>query len=341
MSSCFLGVFAAWRENSSPRTQDPPVIHFGVATSPSVKQGTARTSARRFARWTRPDRASTLNATAHPLARSLQHVPHPPAAAAIQAGTAGALGYLFAGPATSVRRAYGANEKLRVAGIGVGGKGSSDIEQDGALMDVVALCDIDDDRGETAGKTWPAAKTYFDYRKMFDQMGKEFDAVTVSTADHSHARRGSGHAIRQARLLSKAAHHTVAEARLLRELAAEHKVCTQMGNQGSALDGLRRAVELVQAGTLGAIREAHVWTNRPAQYWKQSPDIVARPKDEPPCRRGFTGKNGSARHRCDRMRGPSRPARRITRTTGAATGTSAPGRSVIWPAIPRTWRSAR
>jgi predicted dehydrogenase len=54
-----------------------------------------------------------------------------------------------------------------------------------------------------------------------------------------------------------------------------------MGNQGSGLSGLRRAVELVHAGTIGVIREAHVWTNRPAHYWKQSPDITSRPKEAP------------------------------------------------------------
>ncbi len=71
---------------------------------------------------------------------------------AVQLGTAGALGYLFAGPAVSVRRAFGANEKLRVAGIGVGGKGASDIEHAGKLMEVVALCDIDDERTDERGQ---------------------------------------------------------------------------------------------------------------------------------------------------------------------------------------------
>ena len=206
---------------------------------------------------------------------------------AVQLGTAGALGYLFTGSSVSVRRAYGANETLRVAGIGVGGKGAGDIDQAGQLMTVVALCDIDDERTGQRLKVWPNAKPFFDYRQMFDKMGKEFDAVTVSTADHSHA-PASALAIRAKKHVycQKPLTHTVAEARLLRELAAEHKVCTQMGNQGSAHNGLRRAVEIVQSGLLGAVREAHVWTNRPAHYWKQSPDIVARPKDEPPVPKG-------------------------------------------------------
>ncbi len=201
---------------------------------------------------------------------------------ALQATAASTLGYFLTGPATSVRRVYGANEKIRVAGIGIGGKGESDIHQASQVMEVVALCDIDDERLGKRGTEFPSAKKYFDYRKLFDEMAKEIDAVTVSTADHSHAPAS----IRAMRLgkhvyCQKPLTHTVSEARLMREVAAKEKVCTQMGNQGSALNGLRRAVELIHAGTIGAIREAHVWTNRPAHYWKQSPDITARPKEAP------------------------------------------------------------
>jgi len=201
---------------------------------------------------------------------------------ALKMGSVGALGYLFTGSNLSVQRVYGANEKLRVAGIGIGGKGSSDIEQAAQVMEVVALCDIDENRLNDRAKTWPTAKKYFDYRKMFDEMAKEFDAVTVSTPDHTHA-PASVRAMRLGKHVycQKPLTHTVFEARLMREVAAKHKVCTQMGNQGSAHNGLRRAVELIQAGTLGKIREAHVWTNRPAHYWKQSPDITARPKEAP------------------------------------------------------------
>jgi len=201
---------------------------------------------------------------------------------ALQMTGAGSLGHFLAAPAASAARIRGANEAIRVAGIGVGGKGSGDIEQAGKLMTVVALCDIDDERLARRAQSWPSARKYFDYRKLFDEMAKEIDAVTVSTADHSHAPASV-----RAMLLGKHVYcqkpltHTVAEARHMREVAAKQKVCTQMGNQGSALNGLRRAVELVHAGTIGAVREAHVWTNRPAQYWKQSPDITARPKEAP------------------------------------------------------------
>jgi predicted dehydrogenase len=200
----------------------------------------------------------------------------------LQLGAAGTLGYLFTGSAASVGRAGGANDRLRVAGIGVGGKGASDIEQASHVMEVVALCDIDENRLGQRVKAWPAAKKYFDYRKLFDEMMKTIDAVVVSTPDHSHtlpsvlAMRAGKHVYCQKPLT-----HLPFEARLMRETAAKHGVCTQMGNQGSALNGLRRAVELVHASTIGAVHEAHVWTNRPFKYWKQAPDVVARPKEAP------------------------------------------------------------
>jgi predicted dehydrogenase len=201
---------------------------------------------------------------------------------ALHLGAASALGYLFTGPTASVARAVGANDRLRVAGIGVGGKGAGDIDQAGKVMEVIALCDIDEQRLNTRAKVWPDAKKFFDYRKLFDEMMKQLDAVVVSTPDHSHtlpsvlAMRAGKHVYCQKPLT-----HTAFEARLMRETAAKHGVCTQMGNQGSALSGLRRAVELVHAGTIGPVKEAHVWTNRPFKYWKQAPDIVARAKEAP------------------------------------------------------------
>src|SRR5947208_11899114 len=105
----------------------------------------------------------------------------------LQLGAVGTLGYLFTGSAPSVMRAAGANDRLRVAGIGVGGKGASDIEQAGQIMQVVALCDIDDENLGKQAAVFREAKTFFDYRLLFDRMIKEIDAVIVSTPDHSHA----------------------------------------------------------------------------------------------------------------------------------------------------------
>ena len=197
--------------------------------------------------------------------------------------SAASLGYFLTAPAFAAERVLGANEKLRVAGIGVGGKGASDIAHAGEFMDVVALCDVDEQRSAGSAQKFSQAKRFTDYRKLIDSMGKEFDAVTVSTADHHHApaavlaMRAGKHVYCQKPLT-----HTVAEARLMSETAKKHGVVTQMGNQGSAHNGLRRAVELVQSGIIGVVKEAHVWTNRPWVYWKQAPDYVSRPKDTPP-----------------------------------------------------------
>ncbi len=208
-------------------------------------------------------------------------------------GSAAALGYFFTADAFSAARAAdGPNEKIRFACIGVGGKGQSDSSHVANLGDIVAICDIDqhilDNRASAkeskraskeVQEKFAKAKQYFDYRKLLDEMGKEIDALTISTPDHNHAPA----AIRAIRMkkhvyVQKPLTHTVFEARVLREAAKKYGVCTQMGNQGSASSGLRRGVEIVQAGLIGPVKEVHVWTNRP--IWPQAPKIMARPAGE-------------------------------------------------------------
>ena len=198
------------------------------------------------------------------------------------ASSAAALGYLHLAPAVSQARIFRANDRLRVAGVGVGGKGSGDIDQAGNLMQVVALCDVDADYLGSKAKKWPEAKTFTDYRKLFEDSAllKNIDAFTVSTPDHNHtvpsilAMRAGKHVYCQKPLT-----HDVAEALLMRAEAKKNKVCTQMGNQGTAANGLRRAVELVRAGELGDVTEVHVWTNRPV--WPQAPGVMKRPQTTP------------------------------------------------------------
>jgi len=192
------------------------------------------------------------------------------------AASAAALGYMHLAPAVSAARVYRANEKLRCAGIGVGGKGGSDIDQAGNLMDVIALCDVDEGRLAPKAKKWAAAKTFTDFRKLFDDTAllKNIDALTISTPDHTHAlaavlaMRAGKHVYVQKPLT-----HDVYEAHLLMKEAKKNKVCTQMGNQGTAANGLRRAAELLRAGELGDVTDVHVWTNRPGTYWKQAPNV--------------------------------------------------------------------
>jgi predicted dehydrogenase len=179
-------------------------------------------------------------------------------------------------------RGVGPNETLNIACIGVGGKGKSDTEQVARQGRIVALCDIDQQRLDAMGEKHKDAKKYNDFRELLHDLGSQLDAVVVSTPDHTHAPA----AVTAMRLgkhvyCQKPLAHSVWEARLMRETARQKGVCTQMGNQGTADPGFRRGAELVRSGAIGEVREVHIWTNRPFKYWKQAPDIVARPKEEP------------------------------------------------------------
>jgi predicted dehydrogenase len=172
-------------------------------------------------------------------------------------------------------------EKLNFACVGVGGKGGGDTDHAAMNGDVVALCDIDDDamNKKANGEKFKKAQKFNDFREMFAKMGDKIDAVTVSTADHTHAViammaiKAGKHVYCQKPLV-----HNVAEARALRDAAKKYKVCTQMGNQGCALDNFRTSVEMLRAGSLGTVKEVHVWTNRPTGFWKQAPDVTKRPE---------------------------------------------------------------
>ena len=163
----------------------------------------------------------------------------------------------------NVRRAfaYEANSKLRVAGIGVGGQGRSDLDNIANCdAEIVALCDVDHARAGDIFRKHPRAKVFKDFRRMLDEMEKEIDAVVVATPDHTHAVAAVAAMKRGKHVYcEKPLTRTVQEARVMRETAAKHRVVTQMGNQGSAEHGLRRAVELVWQGTIGEVREAHLW----------------------------------------------------------------------------------
>jgi len=195
--------------------------------------------------------------------------------------SAASLGYWFTAPALSAQRASKSpNGTIHFVGIGVGGKGDSDINDAGSHGEVVAICDIDERRLNKKGEKFASAKKYFDFRKMFDEMAREIDAVTVSTPDHTHAPASMmAMKLKKHVYCQKPLTHTVLEARRMRETAEEMGVATQMGNQGTALNGLRRAVEIVQSGLIGQVTEVHVWTNRPV--WPQAPSIVARAPEAP------------------------------------------------------------
>lgn len=165
-------------------------------------------------------------------------------------------------------KARAANEAIRFAVIGVDGKGASDRDDAGRHGDIVALCDIDEERLEKAAARFPMAKKYTDFRVMLDEMESSIDAVTVSTPDHTHAPA----AVRAMKLgkhcfCQKPLTYTVREARIMRELSEEKKLCTQMGNQGTSTGGHREGINIIQKGDLGSISQVHIWTNRP--IWPQ------------------------------------------------------------------------
>ncbi len=177
-----------------------------------------------------------------------------------------------------------ANDRVNVAWVGVGGKGDSDSSQVTKFANLVAICDVDEDKTnkkldelKKAGK--PAPKVFNDWRKMLDEMGKEIDACGVSIPDHNHA-IVTIHAMKLGKHVytQKPLTHTVAEARMMREVANEMKIVSQMGNQGTASPGLRSGVEAIQAGAIGNVKEIHIWTNRP--IWPQAPKLMKWPSAE-------------------------------------------------------------
>ena len=185
----------------------------------------------------------------------------------LQTSTVAGIGFWVAG-GVQAKESKSPNEKIAFASIGVGGKGSSDSDDANRFGNMVAICDVDENTLKAGGRRFPKAKHYTDFRKLLGEMGKSIDAVTVSTPDHNHA-AASLMAMRMGKhcFCQKPLTHTIYEARLMAKVAKQMKVATQMGNQGTACDPLRKAAAIVQSGALGTVKEVHVWTNRP--IWAQ------------------------------------------------------------------------
>jgi predicted dehydrogenase len=168
------------------------------------------------------------------------------------------------------------NEKLNIAGIGVGGKGYGDINSC-ATENIVALCDPDEVRAARTFDRYPKATRYKDFRQMLDKE-KSIDAVVVATPDHVHGVAAASAIQRGLHVyVQKPMTRTIWEARKLTELARKHKVATQMGNQGHSNLGTRQLCEMIWAGEIGAVREVHAWSDRP--IWPQG--IEAPLPEEP------------------------------------------------------------
>ncbi len=168
------------------------------------------------------------------------------------------LGSAALGLAPAAARATSPNEKLNVAFIGVGGRGSANLGGLAPGNNVVALCDVDQGRGGGAFAKHPDAKRFRDYRKMFDEMGKSIDAVAISTPDHVHAVQAM-EAIRRGIHVycEKPLAHSVHEIRTITKAAREKGVVTQLGNQGHCTDSIRKLVEWVRDGAIGKVHTVH------------------------------------------------------------------------------------
>jgi predicted dehydrogenase len=174
--------------------------------------------------------------------------------------------------ASAFKRVLGANSRLRIAAIGVGGKGFSDLNNTAASphADIVALCDIDETAAHLgrAADRYPKATTFTDWRKLLDG-AKTFDACIVSTPDHMHApislpAMQLGKHVQCQKPLT----HTVFEARQLAQAAAKAGVVTQMGNQIQSHTAYRTAVKLVHDGRIGKVREVHSWQSGGMRWLK-------------------------------------------------------------------------
>ncbi len=149
------------------------------------------------------------------------------------------------------------SEKLSIAGIGAGGMGGGDINAVAEGNNIIALCDVDLRRASTIEK-YPEAKVYRDFRKMFDEMADQIDAVIVGTPDHTHAVAAMA-AIKRGKHVycEKPLAHSVAEVRALMKAAQEYKVVTQLGNQGHSFDTIRTFCEWVWDGAIGDVHTIH------------------------------------------------------------------------------------
>ncbi len=162
------------------------------------------------------------------------------------------------------------SDKLYIAGVGVGGKGYSDLKSfyDTGKANIAFLCDVDDRRAARSVADYPKAKYYKDWRVLLEKEHKHFDAISIATPDHNHAITTlAAMQLGKHVYVQKPLTHDIYEARVLGEAARRYKVVTQMGNQGASHDGVRQMQEMYDAGLIGDVHTIYSWTNRPV--WPQ------------------------------------------------------------------------
>jgi hypothetical protein len=196
-------------------------------------------------------------------------------------GALTAAGMVAGAPA--LLRGRNLNNKLDIAFLACGGRAKDNIKElvitpeSAAAADraaaaagaphpdenIVALCDVNQVALDAASERFPKAKTFNDFRKVFDRPN-DFDAVVVSTAEHTHA-FATYLALTHGKHVycEKPLTYNIWEARLIRETAAKYpNLSTQMGNQGHASPARRTIKEILMTGVIGPVREVHVWAER-------------------------------------------------------------------------------
>ncbi|MDR1224495.1 MAG: Gfo/Idh/MocA family oxidoreductase [Tannerella sp.] len=159
------------------------------------------------------------------------------------------------------------SDKLNIAGIGVGGKGSVNLRNMSA-ENIVALCDIDWQYAKGCFETYPKAKQYVDFRRMLDESGKDIDAVVIATPDHTHAVCAlPAMQLGKHVYVQKPLTHSVYESRVLLEASRRYRVVTQMGNEGHSDDAVSEVCEWIWSGAIGEVTHVDAWTDRP--IWPQ------------------------------------------------------------------------
>src|SRR5436190_20100900 len=193
-----------------------------------------------------------------------------------RAGAGVALFNILPGSLLKGAEAVSPNAKLNVAGIGIGSRGGADVgEVAGLGHNFVALCDVDAKYAAKEFAKYPGAKQFKDYRVMLDKMGKEIDAVIIGTPDHTHAVIAM-EAMRRGKHVycEKPLAHTVSEVRELMAAAQQHKVVTQLGNQGHSTITIRRVCEWVWAGALGKVHTVHAGCDAFKNVYCQIPNLA-------------------------------------------------------------------
>jgi len=168
-----------------------------------------------------------------------------------------------------------ANEKLNVAGIGIGSRGGAVVDEVASLgHNIVALCDVDENYAAKEFAKYPKARRFTDYRVMLDKLRQEIDGVVIGTPDHTHAVIAM-EAMRRGKHVycEKPLTHTVHEARALMTAAHKYKVVSQLGNQGHSSDTIRRVCEWIWSGAIGKVNTVHAGCDAFPEVYCQIPNL--------------------------------------------------------------------